>query len=90
VGRRQTEFSRDIANIPIAVALVAIDQSALNDVKRTKGERGVWKKPFRIALIGEAQDQFLRVVRLPVQQRANFWASKPSLSHVLLGKISAM
>lgn len=86
----QAKLGRDVANIPIAVALIAIDKRAFNHLKRIEGECCRGEKPFCIAPIGEAQAYSLGIVRLHVQQWANLWACKTALPHGLLREIPAM
>ena len=54
---------RDVANIPITVALVTTDLRAFNHLKRIDGERRVGEEAFCIAATCEAQPIFRRVCK---------------------------
>lgn len=87
---RSTEFTRYVADIPIAIALVAIDQSAFNHIEFSDGSRCLGKELCSISPVGKAKNDALDIVSLHVQKRTNFWAGEPSLPDCLLWEISAM
>ena len=87
---RNAEFGSDVADIPIAIALVAIDQSAFNYLEFSEGSRCLGKELCSISPVGKAKNDALRIVSLHVQKRTNFWAGEPSLPDRLLWEISAM
>lgn len=87
---RNAEFGSDVADIPIAVALIAINQGPFNHIEFSDGSRCVRKKLCSISPIGEAKNDALGIVSLHVQKRTNFWAGESSLPDRLLWEISAV
>ena len=84
------KLGRNVANIPIPVALVAIDQFSLNHLKGIDGERRLGKEALRVTAVCETQGDSLGVVGLHVQQRPNFRTCEAALSHRLLREVPAM
>ena len=87
---RSTEFTRYVADIPIAIALVAIDQRAFNHLEVSEGSRCLGKELCSISPVGKAKNDALGIVSLHVQKRTNFWAGESPLPDRLLWEISAV
>lgn len=79
-----------MANIPIAVTLVVIDQSPFNHIEFANDRRGLRKELCSISSAGKAKNDALGVVSLHIQKRTNFRAGEPSLPDRLLWEISSM
>lgn len=86
----KAKLCRNKTNIPIPIALVPIDQRALNHVKRIDNKRGVRKKPLGVALGGEAQCHLLGIDCFHIEQRADLGAGKSLLLQRLLWKVPAV
>lgn len=84
------ELGSDVADIPIAVALIAINQGPFNHIEFSDGSRCLRKKLCSISPVGEAKNDSLGVMGLHVQKRTNLWTREPSLPDRLLWEISAM
>lgn len=77
-----------MANVPIAIALVAIDQGALHDLQRLSCLGGFGEEALGVPLVGESHDYLLPVARAHVQHRPQLGAGKASAAHGLLGEVS--
>ncbi len=79
-----------VADIPITIALVAVDQSAFNHIEFSDGSRCLGKELCSISPVGKAKNDALGIVSLHVQKRTNFWAGESSVPDRLLWEISAV
>jgi hypothetical protein len=85
-----TEFRPDAANIPTAVALVAIDQRALDNLQLLLNGRRVWEVATGVSSIGKTQGQLLRIERLHVEQRANLRSGRSTHVDELLREVTSV
>lgn len=71
-----TEFGSDVADIPIAVTLVVIDQGAFNHIEFPNGRSCLRKELDCVALAGETKHKSLRVMCFYIEKRPDLWASE--------------
>jgi hypothetical protein len=87
---RNAELGCDVADVPIAIALIAINQGAFNHIEFSDGNRRLGKELCSISPVGKAKNDALSIVSLHVQKRTDLWTRETSLLDCLLWELSAV